>query len=342
MTVITIRASEWHQLTEPVIPHACTDKDTPELGVIRIEIDNWRMYAIGFDRYTIAAERLPLAGSDQHQPAPPVHIRLADLKASLQLFSWTKDHDPQLRLTVDTVPVPIQAAGRPATVRQLAVTITAPDGTCLVMHDYRDPASDPMAMWRKTLAALLTRPATAAAPAVYLGADRLARWAKAVRKGERLAILPGSKDSQLILVAVEDHFLGAWTPLALLESPAEMIETSPWLGELAEDDGTTPADEPQLASVTGLHESSDYVTPDAALLRQAAELVVETQFGSTSMLQRKLRAGFATAARLMDLLQEAGIVGPAQGSLARDVLIRPDSAPGWRQALDAAAASAAR
>jgi S-DNA-T family DNA segregation ATPase FtsK/SpoIIIE len=142
---------------------------------------------------------------------------------------------------------------------------------------------------------------------------------KLVGKGDML-LLPGSSNvAQRIQgswVSEEEvrQIVAFWRRQSPEVTYVEGVESDP---NDASSVSLFPGESSGYAVGTGGGDEDD----DVALLRQAMELVVRSQLGSTSMLQRKLKVGFARAGRLMDLLEQRGVVGPSEGSKARAVLM---------------------
>jgi hypothetical protein len=231
---IDMTTREWHELVKPVLPHILKDPDFPELSHIRIEVGARSLYAVATDRYTLGAERRPLGRADRNSPMPPVHIQAPDIAASLKLFTYSKDNDPDLSVTVDTVIIPSEVMGQDGSYSSLAVTVTSDTGSKMVMHDRRMAHRDPHANWRRHVSAAIDRAQGGTPAGLDLSPDHLGRWSAAVRAGERLTVWTGPERRSHILVTVDEHFAGVWTPYAWgdAETAPRAPSALPWSAEL--------------------------------------------------------------------------------------------------------------
>ena len=142
------------------------------------------------------------------------------------------------------------------------------------------------------------------------GAERL------VGKGDMLVLPGNSSVPNRVQGCVRERGGGARDRRALAEQAPEVTYVS---GVEGTADGDEAGGDFVTSSANAISAGGD--DDDEAMVRQAMELVVRSQLGSTSMLQRKLKVGFARAGRIMDLLEQQGVVGPSEGSKARAVLM---------------------
>lgn len=174
-----------------------------------------------------------------------------------------------------------------------------------------------------------------AAPRTDLYPERLEAFTKVAARRKTTVQLYRTHQSEVVHVQVGDFYRGVLVPTGYEPQeentypPADVH--APDLHDLERrievaKQPTTPAPAAAPAAGDDLFAGSDEPTPepDTSLLEEAAELVITSQFGSTSQIQRKLRVGYAKAGALAARLQLLGVLGPTQGSRSRDVLVRPD------------------
>ncbi|MEX2627466.1 MAG: DNA translocase FtsK, partial [Ilumatobacteraceae bacterium] len=144
---------------------------------------------------------------------------------------------------------------------------------------------------------------------------------KLVGKGDML-LLPGNSS---VAQRIQGSFVGEDEVRKVVAHWRRQAPEVTYTSAVERGDGgggpTGEADDDLVTSSANSFSGGDGDDEDTAMMRQAMELVVRSQLGSTSMLQRKLKVGFARAGRIMDLLEQRGVVGPSEGSKAREVLM---------------------
>ncbi len=318
MTSVLVEVQDLRDALLAVLPHVPAPKDDPRLAWVRLRVFAQTLEVSATDRHTAALALVSVLdhGDDDLQD---VDLTVEDVRKILAVFKA----GPQ----GEQVTIRVEVFDRELRLTDVSGLLT---GESLTLQRASAGGEDAFPDIRKLFAGKLQQ-GEALVGDVWLNQNLLARFGAAQKAyGYPLIFEPTRNVVALrspLLVRCGESFLGLVIPVSPTEEAA--AEARSWVRGW---DQRLPGGEQDVfAQMVTVFFSEDHVevegdkneAVDTTLLAAAVELVVTTQFASTSMLQRKLRVGFGRAAALMDDLEAAKIVGPARGSRAREVLVAP-------------------